>query len=68
MKTSLEIKKPTERLFGKRNTNTQILPSSPNISLAAIQHNDEIREKAVLEAERKKAKALTVLRLYTSVR
>ena len=64
MKRSLE----TNKLFGIRKTAPKTVKSTASTNVTVAQHNNHTIEKAFLEAERKKADAITILRRYTLVR
>ncbi len=61
MKTSLDTNKLSgKKLFGIKDTTQQTATSTTKTGVVSAQGNNEIREKAVLEAEHKKAEALTI--------
>ena len=56
------------KLFGIKTTTLQTVTSTTSIDFVVTKHNNHIIEKALLEAERKKAEATTILRRYTLIR
>ncbi len=69
MKTSLNTNKLSgKKLFGTKDMMQQTLTSTAKTEVASAQDNKESREKAVLEAEHKKAEALTISIRYAFLR
>jgi len=55
-------------MFGIKKTTPQTETSTASIDFAVTKHNNLMIEKALLEAERKKAEGITILRRYTLIR
>jgi hypothetical protein len=56
------------KLFGIKTTTPQTETSTTNIDVTFTRQNKNMIKKALLEAERKKAEATTILRRYTLIR
>jgi len=69
MKTSLDTNELSrEKLFGIKEAMQQTVTSTTKTEVASAQSTNKIRENAVLEAEHKKAEALTISRRYAFLR
>jgi len=51
-------------LFGIKKTTSQTFNSTGSVNVPITQHNNRTIEKALLEAEHKKAQAITISRRY----
>ena len=56
------------KLFGIKTTTPQTVTPTTNTDITFTRHNNHMIEKALLEAERKKAETTTILRRYTLIR
>jgi hypothetical protein len=66
MEKSLKNQKPLgkNRLFGIREVHPPRVKSAPNNDTSATQHNNRRNKEALIEAEYKRAKAVTTFRRY----
>jgi hypothetical protein len=70
MKASINVTELSERknLFGIKETTSQTITSTTSIDIASSYQNNQRAEKVRLEAERKKAETITILRQHALFR